>query len=197
MADIDLRSFVLDTEQGRVVIYNTPGIDAAREEITSRGTPGRLLINHWHEGMSGTPTLRIPAFVHARDRARLESAMPVAGTFDRLDHLGDDLDVIPSLARTPGATFYRWDNGDHKILFVGDSIWVEHGVWKAVLLAESSRKRFLETLEHMRDLDFDVLAPWPAQRGRPAIEIVTPEQKRTQIDGLLARLRSGASGPRA
>ena len=197
MAGVDLRSFVLDTEQGPVVIYNTPGIDKAQEEITSRGIPRRLLINHWHEGMSGTPALNIPTFVHARNRSQLESSMPVTGTFDRHDRIGDDLEVIPSLAHTPGTTFYLWNSGEHKVLFVGDSFWVEDGIWKAVFLGESDRKRFLETLEHMRDLDFDVLAPWPAQRGLSAIDVVTPQQKRDQVDALLARLRAGASGPSA
>lgn len=195
MDGVDLRSFVLDTEQGPVVIYNTPTIDTAKEEISSLGTPRRLLINHWHEGMSGTTAMNIPTFVHAHDRAQLESSMPVDGTFDRQDKIGDDLEVIPSLAHTPGTTFYLWSNGQHNILFVGDSFWVEDGVWKAVLLGESNRKKFIETLEHMRDLDFDVLAPWPAQRGRPAIDVVTPQQKQSQIDGLLTRIRAGASGP--
>lgn len=197
MAGVDLRSFVLDTEQGQVVIYNTPGINEAQEETTSRGTPQRLLINHWHEGMSGTPALNIPTFVHARDRSQLEPSMPVAGTFDRRDRIGDDLEVIPSLAHTPGTTFYLWDNSEHKVLFVGDSFWVEDGVWKAVLLGEGNRKKLLETLEYMRDLDFNLLAPWPAQRGLPAISVVTPEQKRDQVDALLARLRAGTSGPSA
>lgn len=197
MEGVDLRSFALETEQGPVVIYNTPTIDTATEEIASLGKPRRLLINHWHEGMSGTPAMDIPTFVHARDRAQLESSMPVEGTFDRRDKIGDDLEVIPSLAHTPGTTFFRWNNGEHKVLFVGDSFWVEDGVWKAVLLGESSRKKFLETLQHMRDLDFDVLAPWPAQRGLPAIAVVTPQQKQNQIDGLIARIRAGASGPNA
>jgi glyoxylase-like metal-dependent hydrolase (beta-lactamase superfamily II) len=197
MEGIELRSFVLDTDQGAVVIYNSPGIDQAQEEIFALGAPKRLLINHWHEGMSGLPSTSIPTFVHARDRRRLESSMPIAGTFERQEKIGDDLDVVPSLAHTPGTSFYLWNSGEHRVLFVGDSFWVEDGIWKAVLLAESSRARFLETLEQMRDLDFDVLAPWPAQRGRPAIDVVTPEQKREQVDGLLARLRAGASGPSA
>jgi glyoxylase-like metal-dependent hydrolase (beta-lactamase superfamily II) len=121
--------------------------------------------------------------------------MPVDGTFDSQQFIGDDLEVIPSLAHTPGTAFYLWNSGEHRILFVGDSFWVENGVWKGVLLGESDRRRFLETLERMRDIDFDVLAPWPAQRGRAAIDVVTESQKQHQIDGLIARITAGASGP--
>ncbi|AMM18978.1 hypothetical protein AX769_01015 [Frondihabitans sp. PAMC 28766] len=195
MEGVDLRSFVLETNGGPTVIYNTTAIDAANEEISALGAPQRLLINHWHEGMSGTPTMSLATFVHSRDRAALESSMRVDGAFDTQQLIGDDLEVIPSLAHTPGTTFYLWDTGEHRVLFVGDSIWVEDGVWKGVLLGESDRSRFLETLEHMRDIDFDVLAPWPAQRGRPVIDVVTPSQKRHQIDGLVTRITAGASGP--
>ena len=121
--------------------------------------------------------------------------MRVDGTFNTQQLIADDLEVIPSLAHTPGTAFYLWDTGEHRVLFVGDSFWVEDGVWKAVLLGESDRRRFLETLEHMRDIDFDVLAPWPAQRGRPAIDEVTPAQKEHQINGLVTRIMAGASGP--
>lgn len=195
MAGVDLRSFVLQTEQGPVVIYNTTAIDEVEEEITALGQPRRLLINHWHEGMSGAPSMRIPTFVHSRDRAQLESSMRVDGTFQGREMIGDDLEVVPSLAHTAGAAFYLWNNGEHRVLFVGDSFWVEDGVWRAVLLGESSRTRFLETLALMRDLDFDVLAPWPAQRGRPAIEVMTEQQKQNQIDDLVERISAGGSGP--
>jgi hypothetical protein len=35
---------------------------------------------------------------------------------------------------------FLWDNGEHHLLFPGDSIWVQGGEWKAVLLAESDRE---------------------------------------------------------
>ncbi len=195
MDGVDLHSFVLEAEQGPVVIYNTGAIDTAHDEIRSLGSPKRLLINHWHEGMFGSPTLDMPTFVHGRDSAQLASSMRVDGTFDGQQLIGDDLEVIPSLAHTPGTAFYLWNNGEHRILFVGDSFWVEDGVWRAVILGESSRTAFLETLEHMRDLDFNVLAPWPAQRGRPVIDLVTEREKGDQIDGLVARIKAGANGP--
>lgn len=46
MEGVDLRSFVLETERGAVVIYNTPTIDEAGDGIRSLGGPRRLLINH-------------------------------------------------------------------------------------------------------------------------------------------------------
>ena len=123
--------------------------------------------------------------------------MPVAGVFTERQKIGDDLEVIPSFSHTPGTTFFLWENGGHRFLFTGDAIWVEDGVWKAVILDESNRQAFLDTLCLLRDLDFDVLVPWPAPQDALPYEVVTPGQKREQIDNLITRIQAGASGPRS
>ncbi|KNY05231.1 hypothetical protein [Microbacterium sp. GCS4] len=196
MAGVDLRAFVLDADEGPVLVYNNPGIDPAADGIHSLGRPTRLLINHWHEGMHGSPALDVPVAVHERDRRQTERGMRVDESLTGgRQRLGDDLEVIPSFAHTPGAAFYLWDSGHHRYLFPGDSIWVEDGVWQAVILGESDRRAFVETLELMRDLDFDVLVPWPAQTGAPVLERVSAEQKERQIASLLGRIRAeGARG---
>ena len=80
-----------------------------------------------------------------------------------------------------------------RYLFPGDSLWVEDGVWRAVILGESDRSAFLETLALMRDLDFDVLVPWPAQRGRPVLSLERMEElvalSQSALSQHLARLR--------
>lgn len=196
MAGVDLRSFVLETRDGVLIVYNTPGIDAAATEIEALGRPTRLLINHYHEEMYGQPTLDVPVYVHQRDRAGIENSMRVAGVFTERETIGDDLEVIPSFSHTPGTTFYLWDSGEHRFLFPGDAIWVVDGVWRAVILGESDRQAFLDTVALLRDLDFDVLVPWPAQQGALPYDVVTPEQKHKQLDDLAARIRAGVSGPR-
>lgn len=79
-------------------------------------------------------------------------------------------------------------------LSTGDAIWGEDRVWQAVILGESNPQAFLDTLTLLRDLDFHVLVPWPAQRHEEPYDIVTVEQKREQIDNLIARITAGASG---
>ncbi|MBD3751116.1 MAG: hypothetical protein IE935_01415 [Micrococcales bacterium] len=108
MDGVSLRAFVLDADQGPVIVYNNPGIDAASEQIHALGTPQRLLINHWHEGMHGSPALEVPTFVHERDRKPTERSMRVDGAFAARERLADDLEIIPSLAHTAGAAFYLW-----------------------------------------------------------------------------------------
>jgi len=43
--------FVLERKQGNIIIYHSPGINAATHEILGLGRPSRLLLNHWHEAM--------------------------------------------------------------------------------------------------------------------------------------------------
>ena len=64
-----VRSFVLERQQGNIVIYHSPGVTAAKREILALGRPALLLVNHWHEAMYEAPDLDVPIFVHDADRA--------------------------------------------------------------------------------------------------------------------------------
>lgn len=61
-----VRSFVLEREQGDVIVHNAPGITAARRDIMALGRPDRLLVNHWHEAMYDAPDLDVPIVVLTR-----------------------------------------------------------------------------------------------------------------------------------
>lgn len=197
MEDIVVRSYVLETSSGVVIIYNSPGIDAADQEILQLGTPTRLLLNHYHEAMYGPPQLEVPVYVHEWDRPGVEPKMHVAGDFRQEHFIGSDLEVLPSYSHTVGTTFFAWDNGEHRFLFPGDAIWVDDGVWKAVILPESDRQAFLNTLTLLRGVDFDVLVPWHAHKDAPPYDLVTPRRKRRQISALIDRIIAGASGARS
>lgn len=195
MDGVDLRTFVLDTTDGPVLMYNTPGIDASAEAIRALGTPTKLLVNHWHENMYGTPALDVPVAVHEADRAATAEKLRVDETFADRHEILPGIEALPNGAHTAGATFYLWDQGEHRYLFTGDNIWVQDGQWTAVVLGESSAQAFLAAIETMRGLDFDVLVPWPAQAGALPYDLVTPERKQEQLDALEARIRAGRPGP--
>lgn len=197
MADTVVRSYVLETHSGVVIIYNSPGIDAAAEEIRQLGSPTGLLLNHYHEAMFGQPSLEVPVFVHEWDRPGVEPTMQVARDFKHRQFIGDDLEILPSYSHTVGTTFFVWDNGEQRFLFPGDALWVDDGIWRAVILPESDRGAFLNTLTMLRGVDFDVLLPWHASYDALPYDVVTPERKLAQIDALIDRIAAGASGPRA
>ncbi|MBV7379215.1 MBL fold metallo-hydrolase [Maritimibacter dapengensis] len=184
-----VRAFVLDRPQGNIIIYNAPGISEAADETRELGQPQRLLMNHHHEAMYGAPDLDVPVWVHEADRSRV--SLPIAGTFAERHMIDDDLEVIPTPGHTAGTTAFLWDNGEHRFLFPGDSLWVQGGEWKAVLLGDSNRSAYLDSLARLKTVDFDVLVPWGAEVGEPFGYAVTREEANANLDRIIARLEAG------
>ncbi|WP_205710952.1 MBL fold metallo-hydrolase [Isoptericola sp. BMS4] len=190
--DVLLRSFILERPTGNVVVYNSPGVTESADSIRALGGASRLLVNHAHEAMYGAPELDVPVYVHERDHAEVSRSLPVAGTFAERHMIGDDLQVIPTPGHTPGTTSYLWNNGDRRFLFTGDFIWIEHGEWKAVVLDETLRPTYLESLRLVRDLDFDVLVPWGATEDSPPYGLINSRDEiRQRVGAIIARVQAG------
>ena len=190
---VSIRAFLLERDEGNVIVYHAPGLEAAAAEIRDRGGASRLLVNHGHEGMFGVPPIDMPVFVHERDRAELAGVIPVAGTFSRREMIGEDLEVIPIPGHTPGSTAYLWDGGAHRFLFTGDSVWLDHGIWRAVVLDPGGRQDYLESLTLMRDLDFDVLVPWGATQDEPYVAVVSRSEAREHLESIIQRVKAGGN----
>ena len=189
-----LRSFVLQGLQGNTIIYNSPGIAGSAEAIGELGGAERLLINHAHEAMYGTPGVDVPVYVHRDDQAEVAASLDVAGVFDQRRMLAPDLEIIPTPGHTAGTTSFLWDSGSGRFLFTGDFIWIEHGEWKAVVLDPRLRQAYLESLALVRDLDFDVLVPWGTTDDGPCF---APAGSRSgiqhRLDAIIDRVRAGGS----
>ena len=192
LSGVVVRSFVLEREHGNVFIYNSPGITAAKRDILALGHPDRLLVNHWHEAMYDAPDLDVPIFVHEKDRG--QTKLPIAGTFSKREKIGDDLEIIPTPGHTSGTTMFLWDNGEHRMLFPGDSIWVQGGEWKAVLLSEGDRAIYLASLSLLMDLDFDILVPWGSEEGEPYGYGITRTEAHEKLRRIIDRLHAGENG---
>ncbi|OOY05538.1 MBL fold metallo-hydrolase [Thioclava sp. F28-4] len=184
-----VRAFVLERPQGNVILYNAPGISKAADEIREMGRPWRLLMNHHHEAMFGAPRLDVPVWINEADRSRVD--MPIAGTFSERQMIDDDLEIIPTPGHTAGTTMFLWDNGEHRLLFPGDSLWVEGGEWKAVLLGDSDRAAYLSSLALLKEIDFDILVPWGVEEGEPYGYAVTREEAAANLDRIIGRLEAG------
>lgn len=139
-----VRAFVLERPQGNVIVYNAPGISEAADEICEMGRPERLLMNHHHEAMHGALRLDVPVWINEADRADVD--MAIAGTFSERHMIEDDLEIIPTPGHTPGTTTFLWNNGERRLPFPGDVLWVQNGEWKAVLLGDSNRAAYLGSL---------------------------------------------------
>jgi glyoxylase-like metal-dependent hydrolase (beta-lactamase superfamily II) len=189
---LHVRSFLLERGRGNVLLYAVPEIEASADAIEALGGLSRWYLGHWHEAMFASDWVRAPLFVHEAERASVEESHPVRATFTRRHQLDDeDLEVIPIPGHTAGSTAYLWDSGEHRFLFTADTLYLSEGEWVAAVLKSSDRARYAESLELMRELDFDVLVPWAATRGQPSYTRTDPPDARRRIDEILARVRRG------
>ena len=177
---LHVRAFRLEREEGDVLIYANEHAGAIADGAT------RHYLGHVHEAAFLPERLGVPLFVHAADGHDAARA-----TFSRRHTLDDDLEVIPIPGHTPGATAYLWDTGELRVLFSGDTIYLNGGEWVTALLDSSDRATYIESLELIRGLDFDVLVPWAASAGEPYYAVTDRGDRERRIDALLERLRSG------
>jgi glyoxylase-like metal-dependent hydrolase (beta-lactamase superfamily II) len=143
--------------------------------------------------MFASDGLDAPLFLHGADHAAVAETgtYHVRATFTRRHTLDDDFEVIPTPGHTSGATAYLWDSGRHRFLFTGDTIYLDQGEWVAAVLGSSDRESYIESLELIRELDFDVLVPWVATGGQDFFAVTSQADAQRRIDTILGRVRRG------
>jgi glyoxylase-like metal-dependent hydrolase (beta-lactamase superfamily II) len=188
---LNIRAFLLRRDRGNVLIYSVTELDSEAGAIENLGRISRHYLNHRHEAMFASDWVPAPLFVHEDERESVASAHHLRGSFSRRHTLEDDFEVIPIPGHTPGATAYLWNSGEHRMLFTGDTIYLDEGEWVAAVLDSSDRDAYVESLELIRGLEFDVLVPWAATSGDPYHALTDKADARRRIDAILERIRAG------
>jgi glyoxylase-like metal-dependent hydrolase (beta-lactamase superfamily II) len=188
---LDIRAFLLQRDQGNLLVYSAAGLESDAAAIEDLGGISRQYLNHRHEAGFASDWVTAPLFVHENERESVEKTHHVRGAFSRRHKLDDDFEVIPTPGHTSGATAYLWDSGRQRLLFTGDTIYLRDGEWVAAVLDSSDRGAYIESLELIRDLDFDVLVPWVASGGQPYYAATDDADARSRIDAILERVRRG------
>jgi hypothetical protein len=188
---LQIRAFLLRRAPGNVLIYSTTTLGSAGPAIDDLGGISRHYLNHRHEASFASDSVGAPLFVHERERGAVAEKHHVRGTFSKRHTLDDDFEVIPTPGHTSGATAYLWDSGEHRLLFTGDTIYLDDGEWVAAVLDSSDRTSYVSSLELIRELEFDVLVPWAASAGTPLYATTDRADARRRIDAILERVRRG------
>lgn len=190
---LEIRAFLLEREQGNVLVCRSAELEQDEAEVERLGGVWRQYLGHRHE--AGAPsdwvceTFDAPLHVHAADAAGAAESTTVAETFSKRHFVGDDLEAIPIPGHTGGSTAYLWDTGEHRALFTADTLFFPDGEWTVAMLGSSDRERYLESLELIRGLEFDVLVPGIASAGEPYFAMTDRQDAEKRIDRLLERLR--------
>jgi len=98
--------------------------------------------------------IEVDAMGHRVNRVRIDHALP----FERTVVEGD-VALIPTPGHTAGQFSTLVEVAGSRILFTADFVWREGGRWRP---GNSSRKKMRPALEGLRDLKFDMVAPWTA-----------------------------------
>jgi glyoxylase-like metal-dependent hydrolase (beta-lactamase superfamily II) len=193
---IRIRAFLLHRGAGNLLVYSAGTVADDAPAIEALGGISRHYLNHWHEAAFGggdpvAAAFGAPLFCHESERPSVSETTAVAGTFATRHTPGDDFEALPIPGHTSGATAYLWDSGEHRCLFTGDSLYIREGEWVAAVLESSDRASYIESLELIKGLDFDVLVPWAATADQPFHSMTGKADARRRIDAVLARLRRG------
>ncbi len=193
---LEIRAFLLVRESGNVLISRSDRLERDADAVHALGGIARQYLGHRHEASPACDRVAqefgAPLLVHEAEEPSVSRTCRVAHTFSLRHRVGDDLEVIPTPGHTSGATAYLWDSGEHRCLFTGDSIYVRDGEWVAALLdGVSDRERYIESLELIRGLDYDVLVPSIASAGQPHHAVVERAEAQRRVGAILERLRRG------
>jgi glyoxylase-like metal-dependent hydrolase (beta-lactamase superfamily II) len=196
---LEIRAFLIQREEGNLLIYRSATLEQDVEAVNDLGGISRQYLNHWHEASPACDwvanTFDAPLYVHEEDAPSASEICNVAGTFSERHKLDEDFEVVPIPGHTAGATAFLWDTGEHRVLFTGDTIFFSRGRWRAAVLdGVSDRERYIESLELIRTLDFDLIVPGIAPAGEPYYEFVNKEEAERHIDEILERVRRGEDG---
>jgi glyoxylase-like metal-dependent hydrolase (beta-lactamase superfamily II) len=195
---LEIRAYLLQREPGNLLVYRSAALEQDVETLHDLGGISRQYLNHHHEASPAcdwvASTFDAPLYVHEDDAAAAEICN-VDATFSERHKLDDDFEVIPIPGHTSGATAFLWDSGQHRVLFTGDTIFFGRGKWRAAVLdGVSDRERYIESLESIRTLDFDLIVPGIAAAGHPYYSFTDRAEATQQIDAILERLRRGENG---
>ena len=196
---LEIRAFLLQRERGNLLVYRSGMLERDIEEINALGGISRQYLNHHHEVSPACDwvanTFEAPLHVHEKEAPSVSEICNVAETFSKRHYLDDDFEVIPVPGHTSGATAFLWDTEQHRCLFTGDTIFFPRGKWVAAVLdGVSDRERYIESLELIRTLDFDLIVPGIAAAGQPYYALVEKPEAERRIDEILERLRRGERG---
>lgn len=196
---LQIRAFLLERGSGNLLIYRSAVLEQDVEAVNDLGGITRQYLNHHHEASPANDRVAelfdAPLYVHEDDAKETSEVANVSGTFSERHRLDEDFEVIPIPGHTGGATAFLWDSGEHRVLFTGDTIFFSRGGWRAAVLdGVSDRERYIESLEMIRSLDFDLVAPGIAPTGEPYYEFVEKTEAERRIEEILERVRSGESG---
>ena len=187
-----VRAFLLQRPRGNLLLYSSTTVRASDQRVRELGGIDRHYLSHWHEAGFGAAEVGAPVYVNAADREEAAKQCPIAGTFEGRQMLEEGIEIIPNPGHTPGSTAFLVEIAGKRCLFTGDSIWLRKDAWSTAVLPTSDREAYLESLEMLRGIEFDLLIPSFANKERAFVEPVDAATRDRNLAALVEHVRQGA-----
>ena len=185
---LDVRAFLLKRDQGNLLIYSAAGLETDAPAIQDLGGIWRQYLNHRHEAGFISDWVTAPLFVHEHERDAVASAPATRPSpsvtrwvTSRRSRHRDTPAGRPPTCGTPACT-----------------VCSSPATRSTSTTASGSRPcsarasaTYLESLELIRELDFDVLVPWAASGGQPCYSVTNESDARRRIDAVIERVWRG------
>jgi glyoxylase-like metal-dependent hydrolase (beta-lactamase superfamily II) len=188
---VSARAFLLERDRGSLLVYSVTELESELQARDRHGEISRQYLNHHHEAEVAPEGLIAPLVVHEDAREPVAARAAVEATYANRHVLDDDFEVIPTPGHTSGSTCFLWQSGEHRTLYTGDTIYLSEGEWVAAVLESSDRDKYIESLELIRELDFDMLVPWNATAGLPYHAMTDRSDARRRVEAILKRVTRG------
>jgi hypothetical protein len=166
------RAFLLERDRGNLLIYSVGELEAQLQAIGQRSRISRQYLNHHHEAEIAPRRVDRPAR-RSRGGARAGRRQSACG-----NHLHGAPRPRRRLRSDPNA-------GTHERLDMFPVAWV------AAVLESSDRAKYIESLELIRELDFELLVPWNATAGQAYHAVTDRSDARRRIEAILKRVTHG------
>lgn len=192
---LERRAFLLRRNKGNLLVYSVGTLEDEVGATEALGGISRQYLNHRHEGAPScdwvADTFGAPLHSNEKERSAIAERCRVSETFSGRSMLDDDFEIVPTPGHTPGATAFVWNDGQHRFLFTSDTLLLREGVWSVVVLGESDRDAYIDSLAIIKQLDFDVLVPSFATRCQHYDTVSSRAEAGRRIDAIIERLQHG------
>lgn len=162
--EVETRAYLVTLEAGNFLFYSSSLIELEFDFIQSKGGIHKQYLNHRDEASEYCDVVRrqfnAPLICHELERDAVSEHCEVSETFSERHRILPVLEAIPTPGHCPGSTCYLLQYRGKHILFSGDTIYPDNGVWTTYLHGSRSNvKDMLSSLDLLRNLAVDSILP--------------------------------------
>ncbi len=154
-------AYLLKRDAGNVLMGRSDDITSQLPFLADHGGVQQIYIHDRHMGKAGmgrnTEMLGLGVICSAVEAPACHKTVAIA---ERLPmetaQVLPDLKIVPTPGHTRGAFSHIWENGDHRYLFIGDTLCPVDGEWQ-FWVSKKNTDLMIQSMEALKEEEFDVI----------------------------------------